>query len=307
MSAAPQASPVNAAPALRLTAEERAAFARDGFVIRRGMVSPEELKPLADACLGDPEIDGALVGIADSQGNMQEVVTWTDLTQPDMLSVIPRMARFVDGAEDLLERPVYHWHSKLSMKRPGSAGRWDWHQDYAYWYFEGCLYPDMLTVTIAVDRCDEANGCLKLVAGSHKLGRIEHNKIGMASGVDPERLALIEQRHRTVLCELEAGDVVFFHGNTLHASGPNVSDRPRTLLHMSYNAVDNSPFVAEGQDHHKFKPLVKAPDDAMLRQDWKTVLNGQPFWSRTGEANGSRSAYGYTLLRGARPKVVSSN
>jgi ectoine hydroxylase len=304
MSAASQQSPISADPALRLTAEERAAFDRDGFVIRRGFVTEAELAPLAEACLGDPEIDGALVGIADSQGNMQEVVTWTDLTQPDMLTVYPRVARFVDAAEDLLGRPVYHWHSKLSMKRPGSAGRWDWHQDYAYWYHEGCLYPDMLTVTIAVDRTDEANGCLKLIAGSHKLGRIEHNRIGMASGVDPERLALIEQRHRVVACDMEAGDTVFFHANTLHASGPNLSDRPRTLLHMSYNAIDNSPFVAAGQDHHKYKPLAKMPDDALIRRDWKTVLTGQPFWSRSGEANGSRSAYGYTLLRPARPKVA---
>lgn len=292
---------------LRLTAAEREAFHRDGFVIRRKFVSDQELKPLAEACLGDPEIDGALVGIADSQGNMQEVVTWTNLTQPDMLSVFPRVARFVDAAEDLLEKPVYHWHSKLSMKRPGSAGRWDWHQDYAYWYYEGCLTPDMLTVTIAVDRCDEANGALRLIAGSHKLGRIDHGKVGQASGVDPERLALIERSHRTALCEMEAGDVVFFHANTLHASGPNVSDRPRTLLHMSYNTVENDSFIAEGQEHHKYKPLIKVPDEAMLRQDWETVMTGQPFWSRTGEANGSRSIYGATLLRGARPKVVASN
>ena len=207
MSAASQQSPISAAPALRLTAEERAVFDRDGFVIRRKFVTDAELAPLAEACLGDPEIDGALVGIADSQGNMQEVVTWTDLTQPDMLTVIPRMARFVDASEDLLGRPVYHWHSKLSMKRPGSAGRWDWHQDYAYWYFEGCLYPDMLTATIAVDHTDEANGCLKLVAGSHKLGRIEHNKIGMASGVlqfgTPEsvgvRRGLLPRQHAACL------------------------------------------------------------------------------------------------------------
>jgi len=301
----PQQSPLSAASAHRLTPEERATFARDGFVIRRGFVTEAELAPLAEACLGDPEIDGALVGIADSQGNMQEVVTWTDLTQPDLLSVMPRLARFVDAAEELLEHPVYHWHSKLSMKRPGSAGRWDWHQDYAYWYFEGCLYPDMLTATVALDRCDEANGCLKLVAGSHKLGRIEHNRIGMASGVDPERLALIEQRHRVVSCVMAPGDAVFFHANTLHASGPNVSDRPRTLLHMSYNAVDNSPFVAEGQDHHKYKPLAKLDDGALLRREWQSILTGQPFWSRTGEAKGSSSAYGYTLLRPARPKVVA--
>lgn len=305
MSAAPQGVSLSADPANRLTAEERAAFARDGFVIRRKFLGDAELQPLAEACLGDPEIDGALVGIADSQGNMQEVVTWTDLTQPDMLTAFPRVARFVDAAEDLLEKPVYHWHSKLSMKRPGSSGRWDWHQDYAYWYHEGCLYPDMLTVTVAVDRCDEANGALQLIAGSHRIGRIEHGKIGMASGVDQERLTLIQQRHRTVLCEMEAGDAVFFHGNTLHASGPNVSERPRTLLHMSYNAVDNSPFVAEGQDHHKYKPLLKMADDTLLRRDWKTALTGQPFWSRSG-SNGSRNTYGYTLLRPARPKLVPS-
>lgn len=291
-------------PRYVLTAEEKASFARDGFVIRRNFFSEAELAPLVEACRVDPEIDGALVGIADSQGNMQEVVTWTELGDSDLLSQIVRVARVVEGAEALLETPVYHWHSKLSMKRPGSLGRWDWHQDYAYWYHEGCLTPDMLTVTVAIDHTDEANGCLKLVAGSHRLGRIEHGKIGMASGVDPERLALIEQRCRVVSCVMEPGDAVFFHANTLHASGPNVSDRPRTLLHMSYNATDNSPFVAEGQDHHKYKPLAKLPDDALLRRDWQTVLTGQAFWSRSNVASGSRSAYGYTLLRPARPKVA---
>lgn len=285
-----------------LTADEKAAFARDGFVIRRGFFSEAEVTPLMDACRTDPDVDGALVGIADSEGNLQEVVTWTDMVEGEYLSEIPRLARVIDSAESLLEAPVYHWHSKLSMKRPGSTGRWDWHQDYAYWYYEGCLYPDMLTVTIALDRCDEENGCLKLVQGSHRLGRIDHGKLGKATGVDPERLALLEKNHRIVSCEMEPGDVVFFHANTLHASGPNRADRPRTLLHMSYNTVANSPFVAEGQEHHKYRPLEKLPDDTLAKGQWKTLVTGQLFWSRGGNAGGSRSVYGSTLLRGAREK-----
>ena len=288
-----------------LSPEEAAAFHRDGFVFRRGFFDEQELAPLIDACRADPEVDGALVGIADSQGNMQEVVTWTDLSEGEFLSDVVRLERIVDATEQLLGQPVYHWHSKLSMKRPGSLGRWDWHQDYAYWYHEGCLYPDMLTVTVALDRCDELNGCLKLIQGSHRLGRIEHGKVGQATGVDQERLALIEERHKVVACAMQPGDAVFFHANTLHASGPNVSDRPRTLLHLSYNTVVNSPFVAEGagQDHHKYKPLVKLSDDHLARGAYKTLITGQLFWS-TGGGAGRAKGYGYTLLKPARKAAV---
>ncbi|HEY2112612.1 MAG TPA: phytanoyl-CoA dioxygenase family protein, partial [Dongiaceae bacterium] len=80
----------------------------------------------------------------------------------------------------MIGKPVYHWHSKLSMKKPASAGRWDWHQDYGYWYDEGCLAPDMTTCMIAVDRTDRANGCVELIRGSHLLGRIDHKAVGKA-------------------------------------------------------------------------------------------------------------------------------
>src|SRR5262245_41144699 len=170
-----------------LTAEEIARYQRDGFVVLRGFFSAEEIEPLRMSCLADPMVGGNLVAIADSQGNAQEVVSWTEMSD-DLVGVIPRMARVVQAAAALVGRPVYHWHSKLSMKAPGSAGRWDWHQDYAYWYHEGCLFPDMATCTIAVDRAFPANGCLRLVKGSHHLGRMEHPRIGEASGADPVRL-----------------------------------------------------------------------------------------------------------------------
>ena len=43
---------------------------------------------------------------------------------------------------------------------------------------------------------------------------------------------------------------------------PIRSERPRTLLHCSYNAVANAPYVA-GQEHHAFRPLEVAPDTAL--------------------------------------------
>ena len=34
--------------------------------------------------------------------------------------------------------------------------------DCSYWYENGCLYPDMGTIFIAIDKCDKENGCLKV-------------------------------------------------------------------------------------------------------------------------------------------------
>ena len=135
----------------RLTEAQLADYERDGYLFLRGFFSAEEMAPLQAACAADPEIGGALQAVADSAGKPQEVVSWSRLSD-DLVGVFPRVARLVDATEDLIGLPVYHWHSKLSMKKPGSEGRWDWHQDYGYWYYEGCLAPHMATCMIGVDR-----------------------------------------------------------------------------------------------------------------------------------------------------------
>ena len=278
----------------RLTADQIEAYRRDGFVALPGFFAAAEIEPLRRACLADPEIEGALWALADSQGNPQEVVTWTELGS-DYLSVLPRLARMVEAATETIGKPVYHWHSKLSMKKPGSAGRWDWHQDYGYWYEEGCLTPDMTTCMIAIDPTDRANGCVELVRGSHLLGRIDHKRLGAASGVDSERLTHILARHERVACEMAPGDAVFFHANTLHASGANSSDRPRTLLHCSYNAIANEPFLAEGQVHHKFRPLAMLPDSALREGAYDTIFSNQAY--RQPDPAKGVTSYGYKVLK----------
>ncbi len=179
--------------AMRLEPRQIAVFERDGFVVLPGFFSGEEIAPLREACHADPSIGGRLLAVADSAGNAQEIIEWTTFSD-DYLGMLPRLARLIDGSEALLGKPVYHWHSKLSMKAPHSAGRWDWHQDYPYWYDEGCLSPDMLTCMIAVDRVTRANGCVNLIAGSHRYGRIDHVPIGASSGCDPQRLEHIQRK-----------------------------------------------------------------------------------------------------------------
>jgi len=57
---------------------------------------------------------------------------------------------------------VFHYHSSLVHKVERTGGMWRWHQDYGYWYKNGLLFPDLLTVWVAVDACNLENACLQV-------------------------------------------------------------------------------------------------------------------------------------------------
>lgn len=274
----------------KLSQAEIAQYHADGYVCLPGFFAAAEIEPLRQACLADPSLGGALMALADSAGNAQEVVVYTELSN-DLVGIIPRLERVVTAAETLLGGPSYHWHSKLSMKQPQSKGTWDWHQDYGYWYHQGVLRPDMLTIAIAIDQNTVENGSMSVLKGSHKLGRIEHHRKGEASGVDQARFEQALKQLEKVTWQLQPGDAVYFHCNLLHASGANLSDGPRTILHCSYNAADNAPFLP-GQEAHGYRPLATLPDSAIRDGDWDTVFENQIFISIDGDAG-----YGYKVLR----------
>ena len=75
-----------------------------------------------------------------------------------------------------------------------------------------------------------------------------------AANVALERLDL-------VYVEMNVGDAVFFHGNLLHRSDQNSSDKPRWVLICCYNSASNDPY----KDHHhpRYTPLEKVDDDAI--------------------------------------------
>jgi hypothetical protein len=162
----------------------------------------------------------------------------------------------------LLGGEVYHYHAKLMMKEAHTGGSFVWHQDYGYWYKNGCLFPDMGSTFIAIDKCDAENGCLKVLVGSHKAGRIEHGIVGSQVGANLERVEMLKNVCPLVHVELEAGDALFFHSNVLHTSDQNNSARRRWAFIISYNRASNNPVIP----HHCpfYTPLKKVPNSAIL-------------------------------------------
>ena len=52
----------------------------------------------------------------------------------------------------LLTMHMFRLLIQLMMKEAKTGGGFVWHQDYGYWYQNGCLFPEMATVFIPVDR-----------------------------------------------------------------------------------------------------------------------------------------------------------
>ena len=227
-----------------LSTDDRANYERDGYVVIPGLLEGDEVATV----LGHLDADRIRQSVHErlyAEGRTSRLSIWNDLGD-DVFSLVSRNERLVDGAALLIGDDVYHWHSKVMFKEAGGGGSWEWHQDYGYWYANGCLSPRMLSVMVALDAATRENGCLKVLAGSHLLGRLDHGTVGNQAGVDPVRLRAVEERLEVRYLEADPGTAIFFHCNTLHSSEPNLSDRSRRAMICAYNALSNAPYDGSG-------------------------------------------------------------
>ncbi|MGB3401440.1 MAG: phytanoyl-CoA dioxygenase family protein [Microcoleaceae cyanobacterium] len=259
-----------------LTPEQIAEYHENGFVIIRGFFEPQEIEPIRIACENDPAIRGQETEFADAQGNISRIAHWTELGN-SLLGVIPRLARVVDASETLLGGECYHWHSKLVQKLPQDQGHFGWHQLFGGVYTEGCLFPDLSACLIAITDNTRENGCLQVIKKSHLMGRIETAYVGEARLCNLERMEKIIERLEVVHCEMEAGDAVWTHANTIHASKGNNTDKPRINLICHHNAVWNEPYKREGIHHRPYVFLQKLPDSTILENKYQGVFENQNF------------------------------
>lgn len=117
-------------------------------------------------------------------------------------------------------------HSILWCKPPGVGSRKPPHQDAAYLEGDADRY---VTFWIALDDCDQENGCLQVIPGSH-LHDYPH------VGDEPQIPADVWASLSRMDVPLQPGWVIAFHPRLLHASSANASNRPRRALMLRYHA-----------------------------------------------------------------------
>jgi hypothetical protein len=259
-----------------LTDAQVAAYHADGYVLARGLFDAEEIGLLARAAKEDNELDKRSFGRADGEGGVVRLSLWNH-PGDGIYGMFARCERVVRSCEKLLGGEVYHYHSKMILKDPKVGGAWAWHQDYGYWYQNGVLFPLLTSVFIAVDPSRKENGCLQVLKGSHHCGRINHVLTGDQAGADREHVDALMQRLELVYVEMDPGDALFFHANTLHRSDQNKSDNPRWSMICCYNAARNDPY--KDSHHPRYTPLNVVPDAAIKQVGVKRFADsGEVAW-----------------------------
>lgn len=248
----------------------------DGYLIVRGFYDKEEVEKLYRIALDDATISKHAINVNDSTGKRSKLSLWYK-PGDDVYGLLTRGKTLVGAVDQLLERhpgdeghSVCHYHSKLMQKEPRVGGAWEWHQDYGYWYKNEFLYPEQLmSVMIAVTDANVENGCLQVIKGSHKMGRVEHGFSGEQVGASQRFVDLALGTMEHVFVELNAGDALFFHSNILHRSEANLSDRARWSLISCYNRATNIGYNESSSSSASITPIDIVPDEALLT--WETA------------------------------------
>jgi ectoine hydroxylase-related dioxygenase (phytanoyl-CoA dioxygenase family) len=228
---------------MQFTKKHLEAYNRDGYVVLRNFFSKEEVALLYKMAIEDDTMRTKSFVRTDAAGLKTKLALWFALDD-SLYSKFVCSERIVKGVEMLLNGKPAHYHSKLMQKEPKTGGAWEWHQDYGYWYKKnGFLFPDMLSVLTALTPATKENGCLQMIRGSHKMGRIEHGFAGEQVGADMEKVNEALKIMPLDYLEMNPGDTAFFHCNTLHASAANLSDNPRWSIITAYNLASNKPYM----------------------------------------------------------------
>lgn len=206
-------------------------FERDGYVVARALFADPEIVGLRDHFMtlrGRGSYRDDLVGVdPDSRDplrrypRMAQMHRWDDVTLRWLLD-----HRLRDWLSALLGAEPYAVQSMLYFKPPGSRGQ-AVHQDNFYLRVEPGT---CVAAWLALDRADDENGCLVVVAGSHRWPILCTRKADTRVSFTDVTVPIPEDQ-LTVPVVMEPGDVLFFHGSLVHGSMPNRSpDRFRRAL-----------------------------------------------------------------------------
>jgi ectoine hydroxylase-related dioxygenase (phytanoyl-CoA dioxygenase family) len=216
----------------------RARYERDGVVQVDQLLGPDEVAAVRDAFMAQVEQDHLAIGAPDEVADDDVLARFPRFMQPHRrpdleVGVIARRLltdpRLFDVVTTLVG-PALGAQSMFYFKPPTARGQ-AMHQDN---YFLQAHPETCIAVWIALDDCDAANGALTVVPGSHTM-----------EVVCPERADETESFTRdlvrppagmsAVQTVMRPGDVLFFHGSTVHGSPPNIStDRFRRALIFHY-------------------------------------------------------------------------
>lgn len=225
-----------------LASEQVSQYRERGYTVFHGFLSRAEVETL----VADIEAISATATLANHDAGRMEMEpnqgpegkSVRRIYEP--CSYYPRFrslsesTKLLDVCEDLIGPNLLFHYSKINMKPPKIGSIVEWHQDLTYYPLTNS---DSVTVLFYLDDADSTNGCLKVIPNLHREPPLDHTLNGVFQG----RVTQAVDDSNAVFLEGEAGNAIFMHCLTPHASAPNNSAKSRRTLILSYRAADAFP------------------------------------------------------------------
>jgi Phytanoyl-CoA dioxygenase (PhyH) len=212
-----------------VTAERLAAFDRDGYLMIRGALGPDEVAAAREAIVGVYS-SVATAGMLGPDGSMHLLSAVANC--PEVAGLVDHPAAF-GYVWSVLGWNIHVYHSHLDVHPPVRAPmpfRFEWHQDGGRQNREIETTPrPRLSVKVAYwlsDVSQPGRGNLKVVPGSHLVDWIDGPPRRDIQWPDPEGAIEITA---------EPGDAVFFDRRIWHTRSCNYSQHTRMAVFFGYS------------------------------------------------------------------------
>ncbi len=201
------------------------AFQRDGAVVVRGLVTPEELASVEqgiERVLANPSERFKVASPDGDKGRfVEDFCNWQDV--PEYAEFIRNSRASAVAAALMQSSTVRLFHDHTLVKEPGTTQRTPWHQDQPYYNVDGRQNCSMWLPVDPVSR----SSTLEFVAGSHSgpwlMPRtfMDDQAKWFPEGTLQNLPDIEADRDAFPILgwDLQPGDAVFFHMLELHAAG----------------------------------------------------------------------------------------
>ena len=218
------------------------------------------------------------------------------------LNELIRDPRILDPVEKVLGPDILCWGSGFFIKNLHDKARVTWHQDATYW---GLSSPDIATAWVAFTPSIPANGCMRVVPGTHTLQQLPHEDTFAPDNLlsRGQEIAVEVDESKAVDIVLEPGQMSLHHVLLVHGSEPNDSDLRRVGFAIRYlpahvkqlTALTDSATLVRGSDRYRhflpepvpqsdFHPDALAFHAEMLAINDQILYRGTPA-KRGGDAS----------------------
>ena len=215
----------------------QATYQSQGCVVVPGLFSPEEVAMYKQHYMemrASGPLPGDFPGVNVQNSDplkkfprMIHMHRWDELSMQWLLDA--RVNRCLTA---LLGQEPFAVQTMLYFKPPGARGQ-ALHQDQ---YYLRVQPGTCMAAWMALDRCDEENGCMEIIPGSHTWPLLCTIPADTTKSFTDVTVPIPEGVQAKPVI-MEAGDVLFFNGQLIHGSFPNTSpDRFRRALIGHYIA-----------------------------------------------------------------------